>query len=74
MNHRRERGRILVVLTLIVMFNCGGTIGCDGVFEEFRAASSADLKAGVNTILDGIVSGAFAVFEPDDVESTNSNE
>ena len=64
---------VLAALVAILVFNSGGTIGCDGVFEEFRAASSSELKAGVNSLLDGVVSGVFAVFEPDDTtESTAS--
>ena len=71
--HKRPR-MVLVALVAILVFNSGGTIGCDGVFEEFRAASSDELKAGVNSILDGVVSGVFAVFEPEDsTESTDSS-
>ncbi len=73
MRHPERLPRVLVALTLLVLFNCGGTVGCDGVFEEFRAAATTDLKAGVNSILDGVVDGVFAVFEPDDSDSSSSS-
>jgi hypothetical protein len=57
---------VLAAMVAILIFNSAGTIACDGVFEEFRAAASGELKAGVNSILDGVVTGVFAVFEPDD--------
>ncbi len=61
---------VLAALVAILIFNSGGTIACDGVFEEFRAAASDELEEGVNAILDGVVTGVFAVFEPDDPATT----
>ena len=41
------------------------TCGCDDA-EEFRAVAGGSVEQGVNLIVDGIIDGLFAVFEPDD--------
>ena len=38
--------------------------GCSDDFDEFRAAASPQLEAGVDALLDGLVDGIFAVVEP----------
>lgn len=38
---------------------------CDQFSKEFRAAAGPQLETGVNALLDGIVTGMFAVVEPD---------
>lgn len=38
--------------------------GCDSDFDEFRATITPGLRSGVNSILDGLVDGVFAVIEP----------
>jgi len=39
--------------------------GCDAVNKEFRAAAGPAIESGVDAILDGLVDGFFAVFDPD---------
>jgi len=33
--------------------------------DEFRAASANSFRTGLDALADGVVAGAFAVFEPD---------
>lgn len=49
-----------------------GLTGCAGA-EEFRAAAGASLETGLNAIADGLLAGAFAVFEPDATEDDTTN-
>jgi hypothetical protein len=39
---------------------------------EFRSAAAPAIKTGVNSILDGLVDGLFAVVEPDAAETSAS--
>lgn len=47
-----------------------GAAGCNDKFDEFREAAAPALESGVNALLDGIVTGVFAVVEPNDASST----
>lgn len=45
--------------------------GCDSdIAKEFRAAAVPQLEAGVNALVDGLVSGAFAVADARDPSSS----
>jgi hypothetical protein len=45
----------------------GTAAGCTGEFgQQFRDAAGPQLETGINALLDGIVQGAFAVYEPDE--------
>ena len=39
--------------------------GCTLTDKEFRTIAGPQLEAGINSILDGLVDGLFAVIEPD---------
>ncbi len=43
-----------------------GIAGCDDKFDEFREAAAPALESGVNAVLDGLVTGVFAVVEPNE--------
>lgn len=46
--------------------------GCDDSYaREFRSAANSSIQQGVNAILDGVVSGVFAVLEPEPQSNTN---
>ena len=40
--------------------------GCEAITKEFRAVAGPAIETGVNSILDGLVDGFFAVFDPDE--------
>ncbi len=62
----RKAGRIRAILgTLVLMTLLVGADCQDDVRDEFRTASAQSLQAGVNAILDGLVDGLFAVFDPE---------
>lgn len=47
--------------------------GCeDAVRDEFRAAAVPLMESGVNAILDGLVSGTFAVLDVDGTSNTTT--
>jgi hypothetical protein len=46
--------------------------GCS-IGSEFRAAAGPAVETGVNAILDGLVSGLFAVIEPDNPSSDDNS-
>ena len=49
--------------------------GCDEeeLFATFRSAASDSIQSGVNSIMDGVVDGLFAVFEQGTEDSTDSS-
>lgn len=55
-----RRGSLLTGLCLLASVQWGCLSG-----TEFRAAAAPAIKTGVNSILDGLVDGLFAVVEPD---------
>ena len=38
--------------------------GCTELGDEFRNAAGPSLQTGITQVLNGVVNGAFAVFEP----------
>lgn len=50
--------------TLLLAVAAVAGTGCD-IGAEFRAAAGPSLKSGVDSILDGVVEGLFAVLEPE---------
>lgn len=54
-------GRALATLGLL--FSTAGVSGCsDEDLRAFRAAAASELEQGVGAIFEGVVSGAFAIF------------
>ena len=53
-----KRGAAMLVGIAFLLGGC--SLG-----QEFRAAAGPAVETGVNAILDGLVSGLFAVIEPD---------
>ncbi len=69
---RRSRAVAAALCLCLLAGNGGGIFICNDVFDEFRVAASDDLEAGVNRIFDGLIAGAFALFEPDaDTDAAN---
>jgi hypothetical protein len=52
-------------IVVLVAIACGGCL----TGKEFRAAAGPAMESGVDSILDGLVDGLFAVIEP---EANNS--
>lgn len=49
-------------------------LGCDiRSAQEFRAVAGPALEQAANALADGLLDGAFAVFEPDDSGSDGGN-
>ncbi len=61
--HLSRRGRCTVIAALCAA--ALGSGGCSEYADEFRAASASSFRSGFEALADGIVAGAFAVFEPD---------
>ena len=62
---RRSHAVVVALCLCLLVGNGGGIFICNDVFDEFRVAASDDLEAGVNQIFDGLIAGAFALFDPD---------
>jgi hypothetical protein len=46
--------------------------GCESdMAKEFRTAARPQLEAGVDSLVSGLLDGAFALWEPDTTTSTN---
>jgi hypothetical protein len=52
----------IAALTGLAVLNAGGC-NQDEARQAFREASRTELEAGANAILDGLLSGAFAVYD-----------
>lgn len=53
------------ILGLMTAFVALLATGCNSTAADtFRSASSSDLQAGVQSILDGVVAGGFAIYTP----------
>ncbi len=54
-----------------------GVAGCDEdeAWDAFREASRSSLESGVNSLMDGVVSGLFAIYDlgTDDSSSSSSS-
>jgi hypothetical protein len=62
-----RRGSLIAGLCLVTSVQWGCLSG-----TEFRSAAAPAIKTGVNSILDGLVDGLFAVVEPDPVDTSSS--
>ncbi len=62
--------RIRAIAFGVALFALGAAVGCG---REFRDAAGPALEAGVGQILDGLVDGLFAVFEPDSSGTNGSS-
>lgn len=65
----RRGGRTAAAMVLAGM--AVGTAGCELVTDEFREAAVPALETGVDSILDGLVDGFFAVADPDGTTTTD---
>ena len=73
MSRSGASSRKLAALTLALLAVATGSVGCHDEWKVFRSAATPGLEAGVNSILDGLVTGLFDVIEPDeDTASTSS--
>jgi hypothetical protein len=63
---RRAGGAVVVCLLLTIQTGCPAG-------KEFREAAGPAIKTGVNSVLDGLVDGFFAAFEPDNTAQTSSS-
>ena len=64
--------RRLAAIALALAFVAAGNLGCHDEFKVFRAAATPGLEAGINSILDGVVTGIFDIIEPDEDDSATS--
>ncbi len=63
-------GAIVALSILLLPLN----VGCeDAVAEEFRSAALSSVETGVNSIMDGILEGIFAIAEPSSSSSSDSS-
>ena len=60
-----RRGMCALGATAALALSAGLSMGgCNDDFDEFRAAASPQLEAGVDALFDGLIDGIFAVVEP----------
>ena len=73
--HRPVRRKICALgASAALILSAGLSMGgCNDDFDEFRAAASPRLEAGVNALLDGLVDGIFAVVEPNTQTATTTS-
>jgi len=61
------RGRLASKLGIMVLL-AAGLSGCDLLGKEFRQVAGPMVQSGVTDIMNGVLNGLFAVFEPDSSE------
>jgi hypothetical protein len=64
-NSRRLGAAIAAVALLLPLTSAGCVDATDEVAREFRAAAGDSLETAFNAFADGVISGLFAVFEPE---------
>jgi len=62
---RRKRSRGCPTVATMLCLGMLIAAGCESS-QQFREAAGPALESGVNSILDGLVDGFFAVYEPDE--------
>lgn len=64
---KRRRCAILALATTVLL----AATACDEEegFRTFRSAAATSLQSGINSIMDGVVDGLFAVFKLTDSDS-----
>ena len=63
----------VAAITLALLAVAAGSVGCHDEWKVFRSAATPGLEAGINSILDGLVTGVFDVIEPDEDTSSTSS-
>jgi hypothetical protein len=68
-NHRRRGAKWLAAAASVI--GCGRA--CDGPLgDQFRDAAGPELESGIRSILNGLVDGGFAVYDPADSSETGA--
>jgi len=75
---KAHRGRTICRLGAVAALGAAILIGTAGCNEEdawatFRSASRSNLESGVNSLLDGVVSGLFAIYDMGTDNSSSSS-
>ena len=73
MSRSRASSSKLAAITLGLLCIAAGSVGCHDEWKVFRSAATPGLEAGINSILDGLVTGVFDVIEPDEDTSSTSS-
>ena len=75
MRHPRETNAKIVAFLLALLLAPLAGADCDqeAAMEEFRAVAADSLASGVQTILNAIVDGLFAVVEPNESADSSSS-
>ncbi len=72
----RNFGSTAAALALLGLLTLG-PVGCneDEAWNAFRSASRSSLESGLNNIMDGVVSGLFAIYDlgADNTDSSGSS-
>ena len=69
---RSRSNRLRCAMLALAAFSLALGTACDEeeLFRTFRSAASSSVQSGVNSIMDGVVDGLFAVFEQGTEESS----
>lgn len=71
---RAENRRNLSIIGATIALATSALVGCDSdIAKEFRSAAVPQLETGVNSIVDGLVSGAFAIADARDPTSSTTD-
>lgn len=66
------RGRVTKAMASVALLTtlAGGMVGCEPTVEsQFRSAANGAIQSGILSVLEGLVTGAFAVLEPDETDT-----
>ena len=69
--------RINIACRIGISLGLGGSTafsfgGCEAHADEFREAAAPALRTGVDSLMDGLVEGVFAVVEPESSSTDDS--
>lgn len=74
--HQRRRmvsvGAVLLLGLILAPLSAGGGCSSDAAMQEFRSVAADGISAGLQSILDALVQGVFAVVKPDDTTAART--